>query len=653
LIEAGRFDDALAAIKQRGLLKTVPGLAIAGDIQIKRGEPEEALRLFDEATKLAPGAPETHANRGVALMELGRFEEALAAEDNALRLRSNYAGAHFNRGNALRALGKTADAVTAYTRALTLEPAFMQAYLNRGLTLNVLGRWSDALADFARTLRASPQNGEVHVGRATALHHLQRFDEALAAVDAGLMIEPGNVEALRLRCDILYELERSEEALATADVILQRHPDDTGALAERARSLLKLSRPDEAITAADQIVALAPGKHEAHIIRAAILAELGQFEQSLAAIDRARELGAPEGEYIRTRALVRATHGDPQEALADFERALGTSAEARHIHRNRAHLRIVLADWPGGWDDYEWRLKDRIHPHNRYVAQAPKWNGEPLAGKRLLLYGEQGLGDQVQFARYVPLAVEAGAQVTLLVDDVLQRLFQRNFPQVEVVSDLPTGVKGFDYHVSLMSMPAARRETMASLPHPAAYLAPNPALVAKWRQRLAPNGLRVGIIWQGNRKYVRDRFRSIPLAKFEPLARIPGVHLYSVQAQVGLDQLATLPAGMTVTRFGDEIEDNPNGFDEMAGLMANLDLLVMSDTGPAHLASALGRPVWMALTRYPDWRWMREREDSPWYPSLRLFRQETQGDWDSVFARIAEALQAEAARGNAPVPLSA
>jgi tetratricopeptide (TPR) repeat protein len=642
LIEAGRLDDALSTIRQRGLLKTPAGLAIAGDIEIRRGQPEEALKMFDAAVKLAPNAAEPYANRGAALMELGRFEEALAAEERALRIRQDYPGAHFNRANALRALGRPADAITAYTRTLTLQPGFAKAHLNRGLARIALQQWEEALADFAHAIRLLPQSAAATIGRATALRHLQRFDEALVAVDAGLRLDAGDIDGLRLKCDILYELERNEEALATAALILERLPDDTGALAEQARSFLKLSRNDEAIAAADRIASLAPDKYETYIIRAAILTELGHFEDSLVAIERARELGAPEGEYVRTRALVRSIHGDPADALADFERALATSAETRHIHRNRAHLRIILGDWPGGWDDWEWRLLDKSRRNYPFLSQIPKWNGEPLAGKRLLVYGEQGMGDQIQFVRYVPVALAQGAKVTLLVDKALRSLFARNFPDADVVSE-PPDAAGFDYQISLMSMPAARRETLETLPHDTPYLAADPARIAKWRERVTSNGLRIGIIWQGNRQYPRDPFRSIPLAKFAPLSAVPGVSLYSVQAKVGLEQLDA-PAGMmTVTRFGPEIEDNPDGFEEMAGLMANLDLLVMSDTGPTHLAAALGLPVWVALTRYPDWRWMREREDSPWYPNVRLFRQTTQGDWEGVFARIAAALAPMAA----------
>ena len=638
MAESGNHAAALEMLRHRGLLNSLAGQMMAGSIHMRRGDAATALRLFDSAAQLAPSAPEPVGNRSAALMELGRYEEALAAADKALRLRSDYAGAHFNRGNALRALGRPEEAIGAYTRALALPRGPGQAHLNRGLALLSLGRFGAALNDFTETTRIAPRNAAGYIARAAALLRLGKFDEALAAVDAGLAIEPGNIEGLRLRFDLLYELDRDEDALAAAEALLKLHANDTDGLADKVRALLKLGRAGEARTAADRLMALLPNHFQVHLIQAAALADFGEVDESLKALEKARELGAPAGEYFRTRAAFLGTYGDPQDAMADFDRALGENVEQLPLYRNRANLRIAIGDWPGGWDDYEQRLAGQTHRHKRFVQYAPKWDGEALAGKRLLMYGEQGLGDQLQFARYVPQAIAAGAHVTLLVDEKLRGLFQASFPQAELVSALPD-VFAADYQISLMSMPAARREKLASLPRETPYLVAEPARIAKWRARIPADGtLNVGITWQGNKKYPRDSQRSIPLRMFAPLAAIPGVRLYSLQAQVGLQQLADLPEGIAIARLGSEVEDNPDGLQEIAAVMANLDLMITSDTGPAHLAGALGRPVWLALSRYPDWRWMRESNDTPWYPTMRLFRQRTAGDWETVFERIASEL---------------
>jgi hypothetical protein len=218
----------------------------------------------------------------------------------------------------------------------------------------------------------------------------------------------------------------------------------------------------------------------------------------------------------------------------------------------------------------------------------------------------------------------------------LQAVARRALPGVDIADSV--GLRsGFDYQISLMSLPHVLKTTAETLPGEVPYLAAEPAYVAKWRERLGADGFKVGIVWQGNPDYPRDRYRSIALRHFAPLASVPGIRLISLQAFNGLDQLDALPEGMTVETLGEEI-GRPEGFDNLAGVMANLDLIVTSDTSAAHFAGALGRPVWVALRCRPDWRWMERRDDSPWYPTMRLFRQKTHGDWDGVFAEIAAEL---------------
>jgi hypothetical protein len=274
---------------------------------------------------------------------------------------------------------------------------------------------------------------------------------------------------------------------------------------------------------------------------------------------------------------------------------------------------------------------------------APLWRGEDITGKVLLAHAEQGLGDTLQFVRYVRLIKREGGRVVIAVPEALRRFFQDNFPDIEVVDRALTGGR-FDYRVSLMSLPSIFDTTLQKVPNTVPYHFADPQRVARWSERIGPEGFRVGIAWQGNAKYKRDRDRSIRLAEFAPLARVPGVRVISLQsAGSGADQLRTKPEGMRVEELGEAITSNPDGFREVAAAMMNLDLLIMSDTGPAHLAGALGRPVWLALSRYPDWRWMRDREDTPWYPTMRLWRQRTAGDWADVFGRMAAELEKLAA----------
>jgi len=648
-VRAGRLDEAARMLEADGdvALTTAVGQNIRGDILLKQGRHRDALKAFDAAVRLAPSAAEGYCNRGVALQELGRLGEALAAEDRAIRQRFDYATAHFNRGNILKALGRGEDAVAAYGRAVNAQPSFADAFLNRGMSLVALRRPLQALADFDRALGVRPHLAAAHLGRATAYRDLGQNDQALAAVDAAAGIEPDNPQVALTRCGILLAAERYEDSLALADELVARDGADAAAHAARARALLKLMRLDEGLLAIEEAIRLAPNENDFHVIKGTLLNEAGRAEESLAAIEEARRLGATGIRFFLARAVTHATLGDPDEALADFERVLAIDPQDVEARYNRAFLQVAIGNWAAGWSDYEWRLRQRHHAHNTYVRLAPQWRGEPLTGKRLLVYAEQGHGDTLQFVRYLRSIEHDPGAITLVAPEATCQLLADNLPDVDVTASL--GMRtGFDYQVSLMSLPAIFGTTLETVPKNVPYLHADAEHVAKWRERLGGAGFRIGIVWQGSRKYARDRDRSIPLAEYAPLAAVPSVRLISVQAMAGVDQFDDLPDGMKVERLGQEIENNPDGLREIAAVMANLDLLIMSDTGPTHLAGALGRPVWLATSRYPDWRWMRNREDSPWYPTMRLFRQETKGDWAGVFARMARELAALVDAGVSP-----
>jgi tetratricopeptide (TPR) repeat protein len=632
----GRYGDALQLMAAHGVLKTASGQSLAGDIHLKQGNPREALKAFDNAVRLAPSAAEPYANRGAALLELGRLDEALAAEDRALRLRPQYGTAHFNRGNVLRAMARYEDALTAYARAIRVRP-FAGAHLNRGMAFGALRRQREALEEFGRALRLEPKLTAAHLGRAISFRDLGQYGDAFAALDAALALNPEDDDAIHFRPALLNDTERHAEALAAADALIAGSANDVRGWTEKARALLKLRRLPEAAAAIDTVIRLNPQDPIAHVTRGAVMAELGREQECIAAIEEARRLGASEKSYLPTLALANMALGKYAAADADFVRALTVDPDDFQTHINRSFLHFMTGDWQGGWDDFEWRLKQYEHPSKTFAKFAPKWAGEPLAGKRIAVFAEQGFGDTLQFVRFLPRLLSQGAAVTLVPQGGLAALLADNFPAVEVLPAI--GLRqDFDYQISLMSLPSVFRDSLETLPA-APYLTADPARVEKWRTRIGDDALRVGIIWQGAKKYTRDATRSIPLARYAPLAAVPGVRLFSVQAQIGLEQLDHLPEGMKVTRLGEELENNPDGFREMAAIMANLDLLVMSDTGPTHLAGALGRPVWLALSHGPDWRWMREREDTPWYPTMRLFRQAAPGDWDGVFQRIAAELR--------------
>ena len=291
--------------------------------------------------------------------------------------------------------------------------------------------------------------------------------------------------------------------------------------------------------------------------------------------------------------------------------------------------RLLVGRYKEGWADYEWRWEAKT-VRVRAQYQSSHWQGEDLSGRHLLVFSEQGLGDVIQFARYLPLLAQRKCEVTFLAPPKLIRLLRIINPAVEIVDALKDVRGNIDFQVALMSLPYRFKIELSSIPNKVPYLKAEPELQARWKARIGAHGFKIGIAWQGNPRGKIDEGRSIPLERFVPLSRIPGVRLISLQKHVGLDQLAALPKDIKIETLDDAFDNGPDAFIDTAAVMNSLDLIITSDTSIAHLAGALARPTWVALKHVADWRWLRDREDSPWYPTLRLFRQLQRDDWISL-----------------------
>jgi hypothetical protein len=298
---------------------------------------------------------------------------------------------------------------------------------------------------------------------------------------------------------------------------------------------------------------------------------------------------------------------------------------------------LLLGHYKEGWQDYEWRWRARDFLSKRPDLKIPNWQGENLPGHHLLVYSEQGLGDIIQFVRYLPLLLQRNYKITFLTSEKLARLFRHSIPSLHVTDSLQ-GLQGVDAQVALISLPYFFKTNLSSTPNQVPYLSAEAELKMAWRARIGAHGFKIGISWQGNPVGTIDTGRSVPLKEFVRLSKIPKIRLISLQKHVGLDQLADLPEGAKIETLGDDFDSGPDAFVDTAAVMNNLDLIITGDTSIAHLAGALGRPTWLALKQVPDWRWMLDREDSPWYPTLRLFRQPQRDDWGCVFSKIEKSL---------------
>jgi tetratricopeptide (TPR) repeat protein len=566
----------------------------------QRGDHAQALRHIDLALKINPNNIPALNNRGIALRELKLFEDALASYDRALELWPDYAEALLGRANALRELRRFEAALASYDRTLRLRPDWVDAHVNRGNVLHALERFEEALASYDHALAQRPDLAEAHTNRGSALHELKRFAEALASHDRALALRPDYAEARYNRGNALHKLRRFEEALAEYEQALALRPDYVETLANRGVTLHELRRFEEALESYDRALAVQPDYAEAFVDRGGTLREQKRFE----------------------------------EALASYARAIALRPDYVEAHANEGMCRMQIGDFDRGWPKLErgWiAARQRNVKHS--FSQPQLFGANELEGKTVLLHAEQGFGDMIQFCRYVPRVAERGARVILEVYETLRELMG-TLPGVAQIVSTGKPLPDFDMHCPLLSLPLALGAGSASIPSQTPYLRAAPQAVMDWNDRLGPRHRpRIGLAWSGRPSHDNDHNRSIRLSSFlRSLVGFDATYVSLLQ-DVREDDAPALQ-GSDVLHFGKELKT----YADTAALIANLDLVISVDTSVAHLAGALAKPVWILLPFMPDWRWLLDRDDSPWYPTARLFRQDETRRWDGVMARVRAAL---------------
>lgn len=474
------------------------------------------------------------------------------------------------------------------------------------------------------------QRAEALLQKANALQEALRFIDAVREYDEAIRLDPGFAFAHNNRANALKKLGRFEEALVGYGRAIACKPDFANAYYNRGNALRDLGRLEQAVADYQSAVAINPASFRVLANLATVLQTLGRFEEALQSHDRAIALNPGDPMLFSNRGNVLAALGRAAEATASFNRALALDpqhAEARYCLS--LHL-LREGQYEQGWSLYEWRYRVPQLFTPRAFRQ-PQWRGDfSLAGQTILLHAEQGLGDTLQFCRYVPLVAEQGARIILEVPGSLLPLMRSLCPGVMLLAagdPLPP----FDCHCSLMSLPLAFGTSLEKIPAKGRYLAASDESMGWVASRLqARHQPRVGLVWSGSPQHQEDRWRSIPLRQLDPLLALD-LDFHVLQNQMSNDDRAMLKSTGRPVDHADELVD----FDRTAALVQHMDLVITVDTSIAHLAGALGKPVWVLLARHSDFRWMRERTDSPWYPSARLFRQSRQGDWGAVIAEVA------------------
>jgi tetratricopeptide (TPR) repeat protein len=610
---------------------------------------EDALRSFDRANELNPGVAHVHLNRGHALRGLGRAAAALASYDTAIAAQPDFFEAHVSRADLLLQIGRWQEALSSLDRAISLRPDSTATYLGRATALLQLNRYDEAIADYDRVIQYQPESADAYLGRGIALKARNLLLPALASLDRAIEIKDDCPEAYYNRGNLLTVLRQFDAACASYDQALAINPEFAEAHFNRGNLLAEQRRFDAAIASYGRAIAIKADYAEAYCNRGNVLRELDRSEAAVASYDQAIAIRSDYAEAYSNRGVVLTELQQVHAALASYNQAIAVNPDYAQAYFNRSTALLLNGDFEQGWTDYEWRWK-----HERGVAvkasrnlRQPLWLGsQSLAGKSILLHSEQGLGDTIQFCRYATLVADLGAFVVLEVPASLEGLLT----SLNGVSALVTQGQALpecDYQCPLMSLPLAFRTTLSGVPADVPYLRASVEKVRPWREKLGERRKpRVGLVWSGGFRpdqpevWAANRRRNIPLAK---LASLKGadIEFYSLQkGQPAESELAELLAnkwdGPAVLDYSSHLQD----FSDTAALIDQLDLVISVDTSTAHVAGAMGKPLWI-LNRFDTcWRWLMHGNDSPWYPTAKLYRQERAGDWDGVIRRVRSDLMA-------------
>ena len=568
----------------------------------RAGQPAKAEFLYRQALGQFPDMAEAAHRLGIILCGSGRTEEGIAWLQRASALAPDDEVLWRDLGAALGNSGRTEEAAGAFHRAVTIRPAFPDAWTNLGIVLARLDRREDAIAAFRAAADLAPADSSVHCRLGRAFEEAGQFEDAVEAFLRAVTLDPKFAQA----------------------------HDDLGT------ALRGAGRPAEAEAAHRLAIALDPDFAAAHMNLGLTLYALHRMEEAVETSRRAIALDPEHADNYNNLGAALYALGRNGEAAAALEHALARRPGHPGIHLNYAMALLRLGRMREGWAEFEWRRRTEAYTSCQNLPCA-EWRGEPLRGRTIVLHGEQGLGDSLHFVRYAPLVAARGGRVVALTAPPLVRLLATVPGVTTVVSALPYPSES-DIHLPLMSLPHVFGTELDTIPVDIPYVFPDPAEVEAWGGRLAGlPGLKVGLVWAGGFRPHEPlaNSRSLGPDGFAALAAIPGISLVSLQKGSSAEQAKAPTAGLRLVDWMDEMAD----FADTAALVANLDLVISVDTSVAHLAGAMGKPVWILLRFDGCWRWLENCGDSPWYPTARLFRQPAPGQWEPVLLTVADALR--------------
>jgi len=594
----------------------------------------------------AHNTAEAHYQLGRTLLAKGQPDDALASYLKAIEMDPHFAAAYHGAGNVYHAKRQLDDALTCFQKAIELKPDVAVPYNNIANVLVEKGQFEQAIIHYHKALELQPDSPATYGNLAVAYYGLghtlegkNRFDDAVNAYRQALQLNPQLKEAYHDLGMLFLKQERLDEALTCFNKLTELDPRNAYAYNAMGTVFQKKGDLDKAETYYLQALQVSPGLPEAYNNLGTIYKDRGLPDDAMIYYQKALQINPRFPEAYNNLGTLYRDKGQLIDAVSNYRRAIDLNFDFAEAHWNLAYALLLSGDLRKGWREYEWRWK--VQDHYLHDLTQPLWDGTDITGHTILLHAEQGIGDTIQCIRYAPLAAACGVRVIVACQKEIARLL-KNVEGVDMVVPYGEPLPAFDLHCPLLRLPLVFETALENIPAKIPYIIADSSLVTAWKDKINKVGgkLRIGLAWAGRPTHLNDRNRSLAVSLFSPLAKLETVSLYSLQKGEAALEAKNPPGNMHLTDFTNEIKD----FSDTAALIENLDLVISADTAVAHLAGAMGKPVWLLLPFAPDWRWLLDRSDSPWYPTMRLFRQPSPGDWESVIDMISDALRLEVSR---------
>lgn len=612
-------------------------LHLLGVIRHQERHHSTAVELISRAIALKPDSVRYHKTLGATFLEMGRLEEAEGSYRRAVTMNPSHAESWYHLGHILHRRLQIQEAASCFRRALQIQPNHLESRFELANALKTKGKLEEAIECYQEILASHSNLPEVHFHLGNVLRLSNRPQDAVGCYRRVMELQPESIKAINSLAITYQILSDHEKAAYYFQQVLKLRPDSVSTQNNLGNSLLQMERVEAAAVCFRKALKNNSDSLEARLSLSRLLHDRGNFKEATTGYRRILQTHPEDADVLTHLGNVLLDQQCVKDALDCYEQSLHINPEHPGAHYHRSLVRLLRGEYERGWKEFDWRWKARsIQPPTYDV---PLWNGTPLPDGTILLTTERDVGDLFQFIRFASLVKERMKTVIVQCPYSLIPLL-RSCPGIDsfVANDEP--LPRFDVYSPLMSLPAILRTSLECLPRETPYLFARRDSADHWQDVLTfPGELRVGINWQNHPAQKKDHFRSIPLKAFAPLARIPGVRLVNLQQGSGLEQLDEWKSSLKIIDPGTRVNTDSDSFLETAAVIQNLDLVVSCDAAVAHLAGALGVPTFLAISSIPNWRWMLDRTDSPWYPGMRLFRQKSSGDWESVFTDIRQAIE--------------